>query len=160
MSRFRLSPRIDLGVYYDADAPRYDVPGGNALQIVTRELFIARYRDCASIGFECDGQPIGGVIFDGEQAHIAVLPAYRGRWATLLRPMLGWLFSLKREIFVDVEADNAVCLEFMRRNGWPIVSRRERWLTHRMTQQRQIPRERRLSASCRPAAAPFYSQDL
>jgi GNAT superfamily N-acetyltransferase len=146
MSRFGLSPHLDLGVYYDADSPRYDVPGRKALTIVTREVFIACYRECASIGFEYAGRPIGGVIFDGEQAHIAVLPAYRGRWATLLRPMLDWLFSIQSEIFVDVEADNAVCLEFMRRNGWPVVSRREHWLTHRMTQQPLIRRERRLSA--------------
>lgn len=121
MSHLRLAPRVDLGVYYDADAVYYERSGSEALKSVTREDFIARYRDCPSIGFEYDGQPIGGMVFDGEQAHIAVLPAWHGRWAILLRPALDWLFTLKAEILADVEADNAVCLEFMRRNGWPVV---------------------------------------
>jgi GNAT superfamily N-acetyltransferase len=135
MSRFRLAARVDLGVYYDADAARYDTPGLQALQIVTKEVFIAYYKHCPSIGFECDEKPIGGIIFDGEQAHIAVRPEYHGRWALLLRPALDWLFSLKTEIIADVEADNRVCIEFMKRNGWPAIGGKQGWITYRMTRQ-------------------------
>lgn len=135
MSRLRLAAAADLAVYYDADAPRYETPGQKALRIVTKEIFIAYYKDCPSIGFVCDDMPIGGIIFDGDEAHIAVLPAYRGRWALLLRPALDWLFSLKAEIVVDVETDNRVCIEFMRRNGWPVIGGKPGWLTYRMTQQ-------------------------
>lgn len=140
MSRLRLAGAADLAVYYDADAPRYDTPGRDLLQIVTKEFFIAYYKGCPSIGFVCDDQPIGGIIFDGEEAHIAVLPAYRGRWALLLRPALDWLFSLKAEIVVDVEIDNPVCHEFMRRNRWPTIGEKPGYLTYRMTKQARRPR--------------------
>src|SRR5258707_10293574 len=119
MSRFRFAARVDLGVYYDADAARYDTPGLQALQIVTKEVFIAYYKDCPSIGFECDEKPIGGIIFDGEQAHIAVRPEYHVRWALLLRPALDWLFSLKTEIIADVDAGNSALLQFLNCTRWP-----------------------------------------
>jgi hypothetical protein len=141
MTRLRLAPRADLGVCYDADAVRYERIGSDVLRHVTRDFVIARYSDCPSIGFEYDGQPIGGIVFDGEQAHIAVLPAWHGRWAILLKPALDWLFSLKAEILVNVETDNAVCLEFMRRNAWPVVATNGHEILHRMTRQdRRRPR--------------------
>lgn len=133
MHQLRIVPQADLQVYYDADAQRYRATDRHdTLQVVTKEAFIDYYRDCQSIGFEYDGEPIGGVLFDGQQAHIAVLPAFRGRWAWLLRPALDWLFSLRAEIDVDVENDNPVCIEFMRRNGWPVVRRHGHWIRYRM----------------------------
>jgi hypothetical protein len=155
MKHLRLAPRVDLGVYYDADASRYTRPDdAQALRVVTREYFIARYRDCPSIGFEYDGEPIGGIVFDGEAAHIAVLPAWHGRWALLLRPALEWLFALEAEMLVEVAADNAVCLEFMRRNGWPVVGTRDGRIVHRLSKQ---PRRRRrhpiVDADSRAAAS-------
>jgi GNAT superfamily N-acetyltransferase len=139
VSRLRLAPCVDLAVYYAADAVRYDTPGCDTLMHVTPAVFAARYRDCPSIGFEYDGQPIGGILFDGETAHIAVLPAWRGRWALLLRPALDWLFDLQPEILAEVEADNPAGLEFMHRNGWPAIGRRGPWIVHRMTKQPRRP---------------------
>jgi hypothetical protein len=115
----KMTCRADLAVFYEADAVRYrNNPHSRATQVITQEVFCAFYADCPSIGFEMDGVPIGGVVFDGEQAHIAVLPQYHGRWALLLKPALEWLFSLKREVVVEVERDNARCLRFMERSGW------------------------------------------
>jgi GNAT superfamily N-acetyltransferase len=135
MRRLELAPEADLGVFYEADARRYASAGNTTLAIVTRDVFIAYYRGCPSIGFQFDGLPIGGIIFDGSQAHIAVLPAYHGRWALLLKPALEWLFGLKREILVEVEAENRVCVEFMRRNGWRPIRVDSGWVTYRMTRQ-------------------------
>ncbi|MBN3857564.1 GNAT family N-acetyltransferase [Paraburkholderia sp. Ac-20340] len=135
MSRLRLAARADLDVYFDADSRRYGFVPGSGRAIAARAAFFARYRDCPSIGFECDGRAIGGILFDGETAHIAVLPQYHGHWARLLAPALDWLFALQPVIFAEVEADNAVCLGFMRRNGWPAVARRGHWIVHRMTKR-------------------------
>src|SRR5205814_9345868 len=84
----KLSSHVDLDVYYDADSARFD---RRVLQVVTREAFRKTFEPCPSVGFESDGVPIGGVIFDGDVPHIAVLPQWHGRWGPLLRPMLGWL---------------------------------------------------------------------
>jgi len=132
----RLSPQADLGVFYDADSDRYR--SGSAqdyTQTVTRDAFVAFYADCPSIGFEADGAPIGGILFDGEQAHIAVLPRYHGLWALLLKPALQWLFSLKPEILVAVESDNHRCLRFMERHGWPRVEEQGDDIIYRITAQ-------------------------
>lgn len=115
----KLTHPADLGVLYEADSHRYRQ--GLALStgdLLSREAFVAFYAGCPSIGFERAGQPIGGILFDGEQAHIAVLPQHHGHWALLLKPALHWLFEMRREILVKVEAGNPACLRFMQRSGW------------------------------------------
>ncbi|PLZ03607.1 N-acetyltransferase [Burkholderia sp. WAC0059] len=132
--RLTLADHADLDVFYDADSPRYRGAGEHVLKLVTKERFIRYYRNCPSIGFEFDGKPIGGIIYDGKGAHIAVLPEYHARWALLLRPALQWLFSIKSEMLVEVEVENAACIEFMKRNGWPALGTTDGWITYRMTQ--------------------------
>jgi GNAT superfamily N-acetyltransferase len=131
--RYTLTARADLGVFYDADAVRYRNARPDVTRVVSRQAFAAFYRDAASIGFACDGRPIGGILFDGEQAHIAVLPAHRGLWALLMKPALAWLFSLRREIRVEVELDNATCLRFLDRHGWPRVGATATHAIYRLT---------------------------
>jgi hypothetical protein len=132
----RLTEPADLGVIYDADAARYAQAGqADRLALVTRETFLRFYEGCPSIGFEADGQPIGGILFDGEQAHIAVLPSHHGRWALLLKPALDWLFTLRAEILVEVERDNAPCLRFLDRHGWARVGETEDDFVYLLTAQ-------------------------
>jgi len=131
-----MTPQADLGVFYEADALRYrEDPRSRATQVVTREVFCAFYAGCPSIGFALDGEPIGGVVFDGEQAHIAVLPQYHGRWALLLKPAVEWLLGLKREVLVEVERDNARCLRFMERSGWQRVQATDDSIVFRIAAQ-------------------------
>ncbi|MGM9488025.1 GNAT family N-acetyltransferase [Ideonella sp. YS5] len=131
----RLTEAADLGVMYDADAARYDEAGSPCLEVVTRAAFVDFYEGCPSIGFEADGQAIGGILFDGEQAHIAVLPSHHGRWALLLKPALEWLFSLQTDILVEVERDNTRCLRFLDRHGWPRVGQTEDDIVYRLSPQ-------------------------
>lgn len=129
----KLTERADLGVLYDADALR---PGsGRYAGAVTRERFAAFYAQCPSIGFEADGRPIGGILFDGEEAHIAVLPSHHGRWALLLKPALEWLFALRADITVAVEHDNDRCLRFLDRHGWQRVGERGDDVLYRLVPQ-------------------------
>jgi GNAT superfamily N-acetyltransferase len=135
MPRLSLAPAADLRVFYAADSARYAQTRGHMLQVVTEAAFVRYFAGCPSLGFECDGQPIGGVIFDGREAHIAVLPEHRGRWAWLLKPAIDWLFSLKPQILVEIERDNAACIAFMDRNGWRRVSASEHAITYLMEHQ-------------------------
>lgn len=132
----RLTERADLGVMYDAEAARYaQAADAGCLQVVTRDTFLRFYEGCPSVGFEADGVPIGGILFDGEQAHIAVLPSRHGRWALLLKPALDWLFTLCPEILVEVERDNTRCLRFLDRHGWPRVGETSGDIVYRLTAQ-------------------------
>lgn len=120
--RYTLTPRVDLAVYYAADAVHYASTGKReVLDIVTVEAFAACFAHCPSRGFACDGQAIGGMIFDGEQAHIAVLPEHHGRWGFLLAPTLDWVFGLKPEMIIRVEPGNKKAIAFMERNQWERV---------------------------------------
>lgn len=132
----KMTPQADLAVFYEADAVRYrENPESRATQVVTQAVFCEFYAGCPSIGFELDGEPIGGVVFDGEQAHIAVLPKYHGRWALLLKPAVEWLLSLKREVLVEVERDNLRCLRFMERSGWQQVRTADDAIVYRIAPQ-------------------------
>jgi hypothetical protein len=116
-ARLRLTDRADLAVFYEADAQQY-APGAAATRAVTKEVFMAFYAGCPSVGFEMDGKPIGGLLFDGSSAHIAVLREYHGRWALLLKPALAWLFSIQPEVIVHVDIDNDTCQQFLLRHRW------------------------------------------
>lgn len=117
MPGLRLTPQADLDVFYEADCLRYAARPEITAR-VTREAFARFYAGCPSRGIECDGRAIGGVIFDGREAHIAVLPAWHGRWGLMLKPLLHWLFGLRPEVIVRVEADNPLVQRFMDRSGW------------------------------------------
>lgn len=118
--RYTLTPQADLAVFYAADAVRY--AGKPVLQQVTPDVFQRFYATFPSRGFACDGKAVGGMIFDGHQAHLAVLAAHHGHWGRLLAPTLAWVFALKPEMPIDIESDNRKALAFMDRNGWPRIA--------------------------------------
>lgn len=120
MDSLTMTGKADLKVFYDADRRLYN-PAWLAAHGVTEETFIARYRDCPSVGFEQGGIPFGGIILDGNDAHIAVLPEFHGKWATLLRPALAWLFSQRSEVRAQVHRPNRQALRFLRRMGGKLV---------------------------------------
>jgi hypothetical protein len=131
--RLRLTEPADLAVIHAADAARYAGRPQHPAAAVTVERFAAYFRGCRSIGFTFDGRPIGGMLLDGRQAHMAVLPEYHGRWALLWRPALQWLFAQVPEAIGAVEADNQTCIAFMDRNGWPRVEERDGRVIYLMT---------------------------
>lgn len=130
----KLTGQADLAVFYEADAQQY-AAGSAATQVVSKDVFMAFYAGCASVGFEMDGKPIGGLLFDGSSAHIAVLPAYHGRWALLLKPALAWLFSLQQVVVVQVEADNHRCRRFLERHRWERLGEEDGSVAYRLTPQ-------------------------
>jgi hypothetical protein len=131
-----LAPQADLAVFYEADVARYRLNGASTItDTVTKDVFMRFFAHCPSIGFRRDGEDIGGILFDGTQAHIAVLPQHHGHWGALLKPALAWLFSLRREILVEVERHNTRCLRFMRHVGWQCVDERPDVFIYRLVPQ-------------------------
>ena len=131
-----LAPQADLAVFYEADVARYRLNGASTVtDTVTQDVFVRFFAHCPSIGFRRDGVDIGGILFDGTQAHIAVLPQHHGHWGALLKPALEWLFSLRREILVEVERDNTRCHRFMRHVGWECVDEKADALIYRLVPQ-------------------------
>jgi len=124
---------------------------------------MAFYAGCASVGFEMDGKPIGGLLFDGTSAHIAVLPEYHGRWALLLKPALAWLFSIQPEVIVHVDIENETCQRFLLRHRWErlYVDEADGTVAFRVTPQEgtrktayPYGRDDRARAAARVSAAP------
>jgi hypothetical protein len=137
MQSLNLTEPADFGVLYDAVRGRLqDDEWQKATRgVVTREVFIAHCiaHNVPSVGFELDGKPIGGIIFDGNAAHIEVLPEYHGRWGLLWPSALKWVFSLKDPMLVAIDRDNEKCHRFMARNNWPRVKEDEKFVTYEMS---------------------------
>lgn len=149
-ARLRLTDRADLAVFYEADAQQYP-PGAAETEVVSKDAFMAFYAGCPSVGFEMDGKPIGGLLFDGSSAHIAVLRDYHGRWALLLKPALAWLFSIQPEVIVHVDIGNETCQRFLLRHHWErlYVDKEDGSVAFRVTPQ----------GGSRKTAYPFGRQD-
>ncbi|MBN9408959.1 MAG: GNAT family N-acetyltransferase [Burkholderiales bacterium] len=117
MRRLRLTPRIDLDVFFQAEPalrdPSRGLPDEAAIAVLRTRL-----QHCPSIGFEMDGQAIGGLILEGHEAFIAVLPHARGQWAFLFKPALHWLFGLRAAVLAHVAVDNHRSIALMERHGW------------------------------------------
>jgi hypothetical protein len=131
--RLQLSPSADLEVIYAADVARYAGSALDPSRHVTLEQFRAYYHGCPSIGFACDGRPIGGMLLDGRQLHMAVLSEFHGRWTWLWRPALEWLFTQVPQAVAAIEADNHRCLELFDRSGWPRQCERDGRVIYLMT---------------------------
>lgn len=129
MPHLHIVGKADLDVYYEAESARYD-PALLARFGVNKEVFVACYGHCPSIGFAADGKPIGGVLIDGDRLHIAVLSEYYGRWAFLLRPTLQRCFAFGDRFFADIEIDNDRCLRFMDAVLWRRVKCTETHVTY------------------------------
>jgi hypothetical protein len=142
MQKLRLTDQADVGVMFDAFCSRVGKEEWNEATVggtVTRELFIAYCiaQKFPTLGFECDGRPIGGILFDGNEAHIEVLPDYHCRWGVLWRSAIRWVFSLQDPIMVRVHQDNEKCHQFMARNNWPRIKEDERFVTYEMSSRAQ-----------------------
>jgi GNAT superfamily N-acetyltransferase len=145
---FTLTPQADLAVCYAVDSLRYIEWGDTEmLEAVPLTRYVEAYQDCASIGFAYNTQPIGGMIWDGKEVHLAVLPEFHGQWAgNLLEGALDWLFALQPVIDVEVEVNNDKVIHFAHRNGWAQLRSDGKWATFRMMRQP--------SAIADPMAAP------
>lgn len=128
----RITEKADFGLIYDIEVARYSFEFIQKHKL-TRDCFIARLSGLPSIGYEMNGEAIGGVFFDGKEAHIAVLPKYHGRWGILLKPSLKWLFSMQDPILSRIEIGNAQCIRFMEKNNWKRVEVDNEYITYEMT---------------------------
>ena len=146
MAEYRLTEKADLGLLYDAARIRYgdEQWKKQSYGAVTREEFI-RYcieKELPTLGFSCDGKPIGGLIFDGTAAHLEVLPEHHGRWGFLWEKALEWIFSNKDPIEVQIYAWDERMLRFMDRNNFQRIRADKDFVTYRMSSQ-DVPHYRR-----------------
>lgn len=157
MSIMRLTSQADLSFLYDVVKMR--LSGSGKWEEVTRghsqsrEIFL---QHCAknnlpSIGFECNGKPIGGMVYDGVEVHIEVLPKYHSRWAVLWPSAMKWLFSIKDPMLVSVERSNEKCHQFILRNNWHVVKETDKVLTYEIS-SRSNPIYQRLFGDKKPDA--------
>jgi GNAT superfamily N-acetyltransferase len=119
MSIMRLVDKVNLGLMYDIELPTINPELRKA---VTRELFIEYYLNAPSLGFEVDDQCVGGVLLKDKCFHIAVLPAFHGKWALLYRDVLEWVFKQEYPAYGLVNANNQKSLRFCERSGWEKIN--------------------------------------
>ena len=114
-----------------------------------KQRFEAFYASCPSVGFEIDGIAIGGAIYDGKYFHIAVLPAYYGRWGRLWQPTLEWLFSVADPVDARIHKTNLRCIRFADHSGFPRIEEDNTWVTYRMSRRTLTPSRRQIESADR-----------
>ncbi len=137
MTRYRLTAQADLGVMFDAEVSQYPQSPLISLELQKR-VFEKFYADCPSTGFEIDGIAVGGAIYDGEEFHIAVLPAYYGRWGRLWQPTLDWLFSVADPVRARVAKSNTRCLRFADHSRFPRIAEDDKYVTYLGSSQTRV----------------------
>jgi hypothetical protein len=138
METLRITGKADLKVFYDADSRLYN-PAWLAARGLDEEGFIARYRDCPSIGFEQGGVPFGGIVLDGDDVHIAILPEFHGKWGTLLRQIFAWLFAQRSEVRCKVHRPNRQSLRFVRGLGAAQIACDDNFIIFKMSPEVILP---------------------
>ncbi|MFZ6773927.1 GNAT family N-acetyltransferase [Undibacterium sp. SXout7W] len=142
MDTLRMTDKADLKVFYDADMRIY-TPEWVEAHGISEEDFIAYYRDSPSIGFECGNVPFGGAILHGNDIHVAILPEFHGKWATLLPSALEWIFSQRDEVFGKAHRANRQSLRFIRRFGCKLIRSDEHFLIFSISRAEIPPALRR-----------------
>ena len=133
MGKYHLTEKADLGVIYDADRSRYSAEEWKKFpSIATREFFITfcRTKEYPTLGFSYDEKPIGGIIFDGQTVHLAVLPEHYGKWGVLWIKALRWILAQKDPIEIKIEAGNEKMHRFMERNNCLKIQEEANFVTY------------------------------
>lgn len=150
MADYQLTAQADLGVLYEITRMQHSAEEWQKIThgLVTREHFIGHCIEHGldSLGFSYAGRPIGGVIFDGQAAHIAVHPEHHGRWGFLWKKTLSWVFAHKDPIEVKIHAGNEKAHRLMERNNWPRIHADENFVTYQMS-SKTLPHYFRCSSS-------------
>lgn len=110
----------DWQVIYAADTSLY-TPQWLAAHGLNQARFIAHYGHCPAIGFARDGIVFGGAYLDGDQVHVAILPAYHGHWGLLMQRALEWVLTLRDPVYGKIHRPNQACLRWIRRLGWECI---------------------------------------
>lgn len=141
MGNVRLTNKVDLEVYFEADVSRFDSEWIHE-QGLSKERFIEYMSNCPSMGFEINGKPVGGAIFNHwvKEVHVAVLPEYQGRWGTLIAPTFKWLFSMHDFFYASVDQGNMKCIRFHDHIGSERIREDAKWIRYKVTRTEQIKR--------------------
>jgi hypothetical protein len=89
----RLVDKLNPDVYYQAEIDGVDAKYFYAPSF-SKETYLSKLAELPTVGYQHNGEDIGGAVLVGNKLHLAVIRKYRGRWAFLLNPTLSWAFSI------------------------------------------------------------------
>lgn len=102
-----------------------------------RDLFCSALRRCPMIGLYDGDKAIGAIVFEGDRAHIAVLPQHRRRWLTKaigLAILRAWFANIELAT-TRVAIDNLVARRFIERVGFRLVLQQDGFATYEATRK-------------------------
>jgi GNAT superfamily N-acetyltransferase len=116
----RLLDCADFGVMYKAEK---ESDKDLFLQFdLTEEEYVRIASKYPSVGFEIDGENVGGMFVRAGRIHLSVMPEYHGKWGWLFTPAFKWAFSLSDPLYAYVSRENEKVLRFIRRHDWKQVN--------------------------------------
>lgn len=124
------SDKADFGVIYESELLTLGVEWFESRNLTKGKMIeIFEKSDCLSLGFNFDGKPIGGVLLLGDEMHIAILPAYFGKWGLLWKRAVRWAFAQCHTVYFFIPAWNARCLRFAEKTKWRRIGEFEKYGT-------------------------------
>jgi hypothetical protein len=108
----RLVNRLNPDVYYQAekdgiDSGYFDSPA------FSKETYLSKLSELPSVGYQHDGEDIGGAVLIGNKLHLAVTKQYKGLWAFLLKPTLSWAFAIHNPLVVCISTSNYLAMRLL-----------------------------------------------
>jgi hypothetical protein len=83
--------------------------------------FLAAYKDAPALGFEVDGQCVGGILVHRQEVHIGLLPQYHGVWSLLWPDCARWMYSISDPVYAMIMPSNKRILALVRHIGGKFV---------------------------------------
>ena len=101
----RLVDKLNPDVYYQAEIDGVDAKYFFA-PTFSKETYLNKLDELPTVGYQHNGEDIGGAVLVGNKLHLAVIRKYRGKWAFLLKPTLLWAFSFHNPLIVSISRNN------------------------------------------------------
>jgi len=108
----RLVDKLNPDVYYQAEIDGVDAKYFFA-PTFSKETYLSKLAELPTVGYQHNGEDIGGAVLVGNKLHLAVIRKYRGKWAFLLKPTLLWAFSIHNPLIVTISRNNQSAIRLL-----------------------------------------------
>jgi hypothetical protein len=108
----KITGKLNPDVYYQAEIDGID-SGYFASSEFSKERYIRTLSELPSVGYEHNGEDIGGAVLVGNRLHLAVSKQYKGLWASLLKPTLSWAFAIHNPLVVCISTSNYLAMRLL-----------------------------------------------
>jgi len=133
----KLKKKLNPDIYYQAEINGVDLEYFKASGF-SKEKYISTLSCLPSVGYEHNGEDIGGAVLVGNKLHLAVMNQYKGLWASLLKPTLLWAFEIHNPLIVRISASNSSAIRLLDATSFSFKESKDGMNTYEITPKEMI----------------------